>query len=208
MLKRAVLSLVAMQTVVQIVATGQRVDRLSEQEVVRAIEFGLGHRIEPHELQGNGYVAALLYTPFVRIAMAAHAARAQGAMFELANVPDAWRERVVYVAMRWFPYGPAEPGGPHADNQEVSVTLVPRGKLPDYVDRVDPIWLSRDTALLTAFGAKVPYPDVVAIAAFPMATLLADHEFIVFRRTVTQTGQRGGHFRVAKMTAADISALR
>jgi hypothetical protein len=208
MVTQVVVSLLAVQMAVLIGPTGRQLDRLSEQEVVQAIQFGLDHPIGPYELRANGYVAALLYTPFVRIAMAAHTGRTRGVTFGSADVPDAWRERVVYVAMRWFPHDPGESGGVEADTQDVSVTLVPSGYLPGYVDRVDPIWLSHDPALLAPFGVTVPYPDVVAIAAFPMAALRADHDVIAFRRTVTDTGQRGGHYRLARIAASDISALR
>jgi hypothetical protein len=84
---------------------------LTPKDIHEAIEWGLTGDPSPYLLHhqdgrtGNGVnsvIVGAVYTPFLRVALAAKAARDKREDFTPADVKAAWIEPVVYVAFRWY----------------------------------------------------------------------------------------------------------
>ena len=168
MLLPTLVVLVALQGVLAAVPAAQN-DRLSDRQVLAAINLGMTGRPQPRHLLQEGdshLVAAVAYSPAVRIAMAARQAHERGVSFTIADVPVAWRERVVYVAMRSLPKSADPPVSLHDKESRVFFGRSWSGRS----ERVEALWVSHDPrSVLGEFGAKLAYPDIAVVAWIPMS---------------------------------------
>src|SRR5262245_53374490 len=98
MLSRTVLRL----TVILVVITGALLRatpsaRLTAAQIEQAIEFGRLDNPAPYPLRQaslpgrpRGIVVGAVYTPFIRVALAAHAAAADGRVINIGEIPRSW----------------------------------------------------------------------------------------------------------------------
>jgi hypothetical protein len=182
---------------------------LTPKDIDEAIEWGLTGDPSPYLLHhqdgrpGNGVnsvIVGAIYTPFLRVALAAKAARDKRKDFTPADVKAAWIEPVVYVAFRWYccvdrDHGdtPAEwdPSKPPVDYKiAVPGDSVLRGN-PGLRVTVSPLWVRHDMSLLASFGGEPPYKDVVLLAAYPMSALSTSPDFVIYREWPSPTFPTG-----------------
>jgi hypothetical protein len=145
---------------------------LSERDVADAVALADRGGARPYVIYMNSQrvePVAFVYTPFVRVAMAAQAAAAAGRAFDMAALPPDVRSNLIYVAFRWYHVGSSPfnlcVSGDASEQCLRDQTIVanagvlgsPHGKA---------LWVSRDLSKLTAFGAPVPHPQVAVVAAF------------------------------------------
>ncbi len=175
-----------------------------------------------HHAQQPGTTSALVvgvvYTPFVRAALAAKMARDAAHTFSREDVRSEWTEPVVYVAFRWYCCLDAVHGStpetwnPFADPFDYRIALPGETVGPTTGVSTTPLWVRRDvSALLNPFGGA-RYPDVVLVAAYPLSAFSAPTDFVIYRpvhwiphRPNSQWQQ---DFEVGRLTQSDVAAWR
>jgi len=109
-----------------------------------------------------------VYTPFIRVALAAYTATQRGERLSMSKLPLWIVERDVHVVVRpqnttfaawWFPEDPSLTRTPITQ-----IVLAPRSGAP-YLDGIPPKWMTTDLSYLDAIGGA-PFADAVAAAAF------------------------------------------
>jgi hypothetical protein len=170
---------------------------LSQKDVADAIQLGNFGEPRPYALHGrsvdprrrNAFELAAVYTPFVRVALAARAARDSGHVLTPEDLDGRLLEPLAYIAFRWVARDSEHPDSDYAEPQPFWIfkrDIDPRG-LPRSRNGTNPIWVKRGndaTALLASFGAERPYDDVALVAAFPIELLRTDGLFVIYRKFI------------------------
>ena len=198
----------------------QPLGNLTPEDIDAAIKWGtqgsptpyLLHHRRPDPAKVNPVVVGAVYTPFLRVALAAKAAQERGHSFAASDVPSSLIEPVAYVAVRWYCCVDRE----HGDDRENWHPLVPfdykiavpgRSSSPRQLNLVTPLWVSRDLSILSKFGADVPYQDIVLIVAYPMSALKADLDIVIYREF--REGNRGrSGYENGRINAEDLARWR
>jgi hypothetical protein len=169
-----------------------------------------------HHAQGatgtNRVIVGVVYTPFVRVALAAAATRAAGRTLSAYDMPPELVDPIVHIAFRWyccdsikgdtplsfnpfaepFDYRIAVPGDPPVVSTGVTVT---------------PLWVRRDLSALAAIGG-LPFRDTVLLAAYPLVALSGPSDFVIYRRVVGPDGHTITEERRGRITASDLRDWR
>lgn len=149
--------------------------------------------------------AGLVYTPYLRIAWAAHTRQQVGRPLTVDDVPGWMTAPVVYVALR----RPETDGG---DELGVpSLAVLPRGsasccQLPQPT-LIRPIWVTPDVAPIVRFGAPLPFTDLGVVAAYPLDALQADLDIVAYHRIDRPAGPVSLEMR-GRIEPDDVSAWR
>ena len=171
--------------------------RLTPTDIDEAISLGMTGRPEPYPLRSAPgltpdekltSIVGVVYTPFLRVALVARAARDAGQLFAAADVPASLTEPLIYIAFRWSPPEPS-PASELLSSVEPQVVAMPRTKprLPMPHGGIPPTWMRRDTSILRQFG-EPPFGDLAAVVAYPLEFLMPDHEFVIYRSATTPDG--------------------
>lgn len=139
-------------------------------------------------------LGAVLYTPFLRVAWAAHASKAAGRALSVDGVPSWMAAPVAYVAIRAPRVASDDIVGP------LSIALVPaetatccRSPQPVHTSA---LWMTSDVAALARFGAPAPFEDIGLIAAYPVDALQPGLDLVAFRRVDRPPGPTSVEVRV------------
>jgi hypothetical protein len=173
-------------------------NRISVDEAIAAIEWGRAHDVQPYPIKNGihgGSPVGAAFTPFVRIALAAHAATVTGGALDLRDFHPSLGERLVYLAM-WndFPVSTVPTDTP------LRMELLPEinSALLGSEKAVQPTWFSLGDSSLAKFGATLDH-DVAAVGAFPLDALTRGRTVVLYRSahdvTVTEPPQRGAFWR-------------
>lgn len=150
-----------------------RVAELDEASLAEAVRLGEVSEPAPYLLYhdpGSDEATMAVYTPFIRVAMAAHAARKRGGRVDVTTLPRWVVERDILLVVRPADGSaamarllfPADP--PLAQTPPTQIGLQRRdSKLP--FQSIPPRWTTTDLSYLAALGGR-PFPDAVAAAAF------------------------------------------
>ncbi len=186
---------------------------MSQEEVLKAIALGRYGNPKPYEATLNGWHAGagVVYTPFVRVAMAARLARDTKRPFGLEDVRPWMSSPEVWVALRWYP---RDAPGRYADlveqakaeHQRPVVMLGPSGFGPKQLDGRDPLW-SKGPEALAPLG-PLPFEDIIAVAAFPREALVPGHDIVVYYRVPSPTGTIVYPIRVMRLEEGVIGTWR
>jgi hypothetical protein len=191
--------------------------RLSPKMIAEAIERGTYGDPTPYLLRHAGgrtpnpVIVGAIYTPYLRVALAARAARAAGRTFTEADVTPESIEPVFYVAFRWYccdtdrpekdSFNPLVPFDYKVARVRAGDGYAPTAR--SLQEAIPPLWIRRDVSLLDAFGGALPYDDVVLVVAYPMSALTTDADFVIFRDVST-----GRHIRVGRVLASERAQWR
>jgi hypothetical protein len=201
---------------------------LSPQDVRAAIAWGnsgeaapypLHHR-SPDPAKVNPVIVGVIYTPFVRVALAAKQAHDAFRDFGEQDVTPSIVEPLAYVALRWYCCDPD-----HGHDLEHFHPLVPfdykvavagQDRFTESYLRLDgmqllpPAWVKRAAAMRSRLGGSLPYDDIVLVAAYPMANISAGTDFVIYRDDLTPgvSGFPTRNIRNGRVTAADIAAWK
>lgn len=229
---------VATASVAALSAQG-RTGALGTSEIQAAIDFGLTSKSAPQpyvmryaapeppnrstafgDQVGKG-AAAAVYTPFIRIAMAADAARFRGQILTPETVPSALAAAVVHIAV-----SAAGLGGCSLDQQVPlpTVVFVPNGTsywfpgsgyrdltlnaqlLPEKV--IHPTNVSAGSSKLKEFDAPSPPLNVEAVAEFPIDVLRPKLDFLIMKWVDSKFEGPDGCLRRGRIPTADFAKLR
>jgi hypothetical protein len=196
---------------------------LTSKEIDEAIEWGMNGDPAPYLLHHAGQpgrvnpvIVGAVYTPFLRVALAAKVARQAGRTFAQSDVSQSLIEPVAYIALRWyccdrdrndpasfdpltpFDYKIAAPGDRVLrPNSGLRVTT-------------SPVWTTRDVSLLASFGGDLPYRDVVLVAAYPMSVFSTACDFVIYRELPSRTVPEGRYteLRIGRVTPEDLTRWR
>ncbi len=204
----------------------RRFSLLTQKDIDEAIEWGMQGDPAPYLLHHEGHpgrintvIVGVIYTPFLRVALAAKAARNAGRTFAPSDVTPKLVEPVIYVAFRWYccvdpDYGTDratwDPSKPPLDYKiAVPGDGVLRGK-PRLRVTGWPLWIGRDLSLLSSFGGgDLPYPDVVLIAGYPIDVLSASPDFVIYRKLASPPWpMESTGIEVGRVTAEDLKHWR
>jgi hypothetical protein len=187
---------------------------LTQKDVNEAIEWGLRnppldpspyliHHLGSTSTHINQVITGAVYTPFLRVALAAKAARAEGRTFTPSDVWPKLIEPVIYIAFRW--YAPSDEDcfpnrsvcsaptrQPPPDGYHLAVPGTTLFSPP--VPYAAPMWIASDLSLLSSFGGDPPYEeleprvvgngphgDFVLLAGYPMNVFSISSDFVIYR---------------------------
>jgi len=197
-------------------------DTLTPRDIDEAIEWGMYGNPAPYLLhyigrpeKVNPVILGAIYTPFLRVALAAKAAREAGRGFTRSDVPPTLIDPVAYIAFRWYCCDHDRPDPESFDPfRPFDYKLAVPG---DKVLRAwglrataAPLWIGRDVSLLASFGGELTYRDVVLIAAYPMSVLSTGHDFVIYREWPSPSDPRAMNreVRVGRVTRQDLTRWR
>ena len=186
---------------------------LNRDEVQNAIRAGYAAQPATYRLRrvtstasaGSTELAGTVYTPFLRIAWASHAAAQSGQRLTATDIPDWLSTPVIYVALR-------SPVDTLARSFErPAVTILPAGE-PTCCDEpqptlVRPIWVADDATPIARFGAEVPFEDLGLVVGLPARALHAGIDIVAFYRLAGPDGRRSIEMR-GRITADDLLAWK
>lgn len=201
---------------------------LTARDIEDAIQWGVSGAPGPYSLTHmntdvrNGtppVIVAVVYTPFVRVALAAKAARDKGEDFTPTDVQNSWVEPIVHVAFRWPCCLDPDHGTDRATwnpfKPPVDYKIAVPGDRITQMDRqlivtASPLWVTHDTSLVARFGGALPYNDVVVIAGYPVGALAASPDFVIYREAPSATvpGTMDTTLVVGRVTSDDLARWR
>jgi hypothetical protein len=176
------------------VVSAQPRETLTAKDIAEAIEWGLHGEPTPYLIHNfqrepdvvNQGVMAVLYTPFLRVALAAKAAATVGDTFEPDDVTDEIIAPVFYVAFRWYCcvdllHGDRENWHPRTPpfNYKIAEPGDPAAQLRGLVTQ-KPLWVTRELTPLNGLG-ELPYDDLVLIAGYPMSALRTHRTYAIYQ---------------------------
>jgi len=193
---------------------------LTSKQIDEAIEWGMNGDPAPYLLHHAGppgrvnpVIVGAVYTPFLRVALAAKMARQAGRTFAQTDVSPSLIEPVAYVALRWYCCG--------SDRNDPAPLTPFDYKIAAPGDRVlqansglrvttSPVWIRHDVSLLASFGGDLPYRDVVLVAAYPMSILSTACDFVIYRELPSRTVPEGKdtELRIGRVTPEDLTRWR
>jgi hypothetical protein len=205
----------------------QSPDTLTPRDIDEAIKWGMEGDPTPYLLHYEGspgkvnpVIVGTIYTPFLRVALAANVARSAGRDFASSDVTPSLIEPVIYIAFRWYCCVDSDHGNDLAswDPSRPPVDYkiaVPGDRVVRSHSRLrvtaSPLWTSHDTSLLASFGGDLPYRDVVLIASYPMSVLTAGANFIIYREwgpSPTFPAEKNTSMLVGQVTREDLTHWR
>jgi hypothetical protein len=141
------------------------------------VKRGEQRRPEPYWLYprpGPRTATVAVYTPFIRVALAAHTAIQRGHRLSMSTLPPWIVESDVQVVVRPQNTTFAAQLSPEdlslTKTPMTQIVLAPRGRGP-YPDGIPPKWMTTDLSYLDAVGGP-PFTDAVAAAAFDPALMM------------------------------------
>jgi hypothetical protein len=170
-----------------------------------ALTFGELHTPRPYILRQNRRENIAVYTPFIRIAMAAHIAKQQGGHVTAESLPAWVTEPTVYVLVRW----PCERDVCTSIDGTETFTkdMTPRvsagrlgGGAPGFDSATQPLWVTTDLSNLRALG-ELPFDGAVAAAGFAPHVLKPDIDFYAWWRKGIHTLVSSGRLEAAYLQA-------
>lgn len=191
---------------------------LTTKDIDQAIEWGtngdpapyLLHHRSPDPATINPVVVGLVYTPFVRVALAARAAREAGHTFASSDIAPSVLEPIVHVAFRWYCCAAPDPATFDPRNPADHKIAVP-GERVSVGLRVmaTPVWVTRDLSLLKVFGGELPYSDVVLVAGYAIAAFASAGDFVIYREGPAPSfpGEWAGR-EIGRVTAKELARWR
>jgi hypothetical protein len=159
-------------------------EALSLTEIEAAIKWGIDGEPGPyliHHAQGpqgiNRVVVGAVYTPFVRVALAARALFEQGKTLTAAEVPNGLVLPEAWVAVRWYiDHCPLATTWPVVEAVQPNVLLAgrrgPSGLQPTR---------TADRDVLIRLGGH-PFPDISHVVTYPLDVVRQDLDLIVSNR--------------------------
>jgi hypothetical protein len=204
---------------------------LTPKDVADAISWGLngqprpyllyhmtgGTAARPATVAAESPIVGAVYTPFLRVALAARNARLAGHTFGEQDITPQLAEPVVYVAFRWYCCDADRPDPSTFDPfVPFDYQIAERGKEQFLANwshlSAAPLWVSRDIALLSHFGGDLPYRDVVLVAGYPLSVLKGPNTAFVIYRKLDQNGSyqyiTKEQIRIGRVRAEDYSNWR
>ena len=149
--------------------------------------------------------AGVVYTPFLRVAWAAHVRQSSGRPLGVDEVPGWMTAPVFYVALRT----PA--ASPTADLGAPALAIVPADTATCCAEPqptlVRPLWMTDDPAVIARFGAPVPFSDLGVIAAYPIEVLRPGLDFVAFYRADGPAGPSSVEMR-GRLEPSDLEQWR
>ena len=204
---------------------------LSPKDIRDAIAWGRQGDPAPYNLHHRSYdpgkenpvIVGVVYTPFVRVALAAKKAHDAFREFGDEDLTPALVEPLAYVAMRWYCCD-ADHGADLASHHplvpfDYKIAVAGYDRFSESLIRLDalrllpPVWVKRARSMLADLGGSLAYSDIVVVAAYPVADITPDTDFIIYRDHPTPgadgyPARNVRDVRDGRVTAADLALWR
>ena len=123
--------------------------------------------------------AGVAYTPFLRVAWAAHAREAAGRPLSVDEVPSWLASSVVYLALRRPSAATDVLGTPAVVAIRPDTATCCLDPQPTVIR---PLWMTDNPEVIARFGAEVPFSDLGVIAVFPIEVLQGGLDVVAYHR--------------------------
>ncbi len=191
---------------------------LTPGEIQEAIEFGKKGKPSPYllrqrGLEGNPVVIALVYTPFVRVALLSQASAQRHESLTVNDISPDVIEPTLFIAFRWYyccaPHDPPDPAdfNPAAppDPEVLALARWQKNPLARTAKGVTPSCEShKGRRSVSLYGGFENYNDIVLVAEFPMTLLKTGQSF----RIVKRYPDRSSDTRLGVIRASDFARWR
>jgi hypothetical protein len=162
---------------------------LTESDLSDAIAWGETGtaRAYPLTTKGSSREAGVVYTPFVRVALAAAGAKAAGEPLQRDQIPASLTAPVIHVVI-WRLQIPPDP------YLQILETVGPRIELGEFPLRqinIPPLWMSSDRATIGKLDAALLSHEVEAVAAFSLDLVGPERDILCYRRAKRPPGTVG-----------------
>ncbi len=203
----------------RVIPAGAQERTLSPSDIDDAIRWGETSNPSPYPLHhafregtASDVVVGAVYTPFVRVALAAKAAFNTGQHLDKETLAPPLLEPVFYVAFRWYccddvhgdqwAWHPLEPL-----DYYIGIPGQSWGWARNIMAR--PLWVRGDLSVLNGIGGP-PFSDTVLVAGYPMAALSQPSDFVIYREIPNPVNPLGPatDAHVGRVTVADMQAWR
>jgi len=163
---------------------------LHAKDIDQAIEWGMNgdpgpyllHHMSSQPGKINPVVVGLVYTPFVRVALAARAARKAGRNFASSDIAPTLPEPIAHVAFRWYCCAGQDRATFDPRNPADQKIAVPGDRVSGGLHvTATPLSITRDLSVLKTFGGELPYSDVVLVAVYPISAFASAGDFIIYK---------------------------
>lgn len=182
-----------------------------QRPVSDAVALGTSQEVGPYDLREHTHVSGVIYTQFVRVAMASRAALLRGSTLDPSVLERLAEDSSVYVVMHWTQLDEQRArdaaGG---SDLPLRVGIMPGSYPPVRPGLVEPLWVTRDISVLEQFGAPLPFSDGLVIAAFPREVLKAGSVVMAYVR-LQEGPLRVGPYasvRAGMITEKDVATWR
>ena len=193
--------LVLILLVVGVVLSAKPLATLTESDLKDAIAWGETGTARPYPLTAkfnNDLEAGLVYTPFIRVALAAARAKAAGETLQQGKIPASLTAPVIHIVM-WRLRIPPDPA------LQVLQTGGPRielGEFPERKSNIPPLWTSNDIAIIGNLDAALLRHEVEVVAAFSIDVIGPERDILCYRRVMRPPGHVGRNIVTGVMRAA------
>ncbi len=144
--------------------------------------------------------AGWVYTPFVRVALAASRAKKAGAPLRPDRISSSLTAPIIYIAMAQLEL----PAARKLDVLETAPAYIEIGEHPEAEGRILPLWVSRDFGRLPDLRTDLTVRNVEIVAAFELEAVRSRRDILCYRTTLTE-GSRGPGHRVTGLMRASIT---
>jgi hypothetical protein len=161
---------------------------LSTDDMLEAISWGLSERPEPYAIasvfpRAKAPVGAL-YTPYLRVALAARASAEMGRQFTIEDVTAELIEPVVHVAMR-DQEGTRPPFGPEMPFSMKILSPSQKSLLPGAA----PIRIEKTLPAYIRYGLD-PGHKLGAVGVYPLSAIHPGYKVFLYRKLEESTGHQ------------------
>lgn len=187
-----------------------RSQSLTPQDITQAIEWGQSGRPEGYPLRsafpGNKTPPGAVYTPYLRVALAARAAREEGRTFTTGDVTAEMTAPLIYFAIGEVGENPL-PAAPLPVDAPLAMRLTTEHSHPGSSRRreISPVWTRRDVAAFLRYGLRPKWSYM--FAAFRPEDVKPDTRVELYREF-----REGSHREVLAtpglVTEADVASWR
>ena len=183
---------------------------LTPEDVAQAIEWGQSDRPEGYPLRSafprNKTPPGAVYTPYLRVALAARAAREEGRTFTAEDVTAEMTAPLMYVAIGQAGENPL-PAGPLLADAPPAMRLITAHSHPGSSRRreISAVWIRHDVPAFLRYGLRPKWSYM--FAAFRLEDVKADTRVELYREF-----REGSHRELLAtpglITEADVAAWR
>lgn len=169
---------------------------LSRATTLDAIDFGVNDNPEPYVLRHakargdgtNDVVVGAVFTPFIRVALAARLASEQGQRLDPDDLPEWLTAPVIHVAVRWYMGGRCE-FEPRVPLPAVNAVRQGTHTQPWFppISEGQPLEVFSGASFASRVGTRLSFADTALVVSYPLEMLREGIDVLVSKH-----GERNG----------------
>jgi hypothetical protein len=197
------ISLLIWLSVLGAVPRAEPLTSLTEADLREAIAWGESGTAGPYSLRAKhnrAIEAGWVYTPFVRVALAAATSKAAGEPLRPSDIPSSLTKPVIQFAMWRLKL----PEIARLEVLETAPSFMEIAESPGAEGRTLPLWVSTDPVSLRDLDVNLGKYDVEIVAAFSMDAVRPGRDILCYRSTKLTAANSGGRDQITGVMRAAI----